>query len=294
MKSIKNIFFILVAVVVLHSCSPAGGNSAGHEYMPDMAHQVAYEANTYYTYSHNSWDEESTISRRDLSQPRLPVNGTVPRGYAGLFFAGDGAADQEKALLHGGNQINAIAVPVNGYVPFYYANNEDERTRASNDIQANPFPITQKGLEQGKLLYDINCGICHGEKGDGAGYLVRDPNPAAGDPGGVYPAAPANFLLDTFLNSSNGRYYYAIMYGKNVMGGYADKLSYEERWEVIHYIRALQAAEKKLVYSPDANTFNPVYGTPAKQMERLAAAAPVTDAAPPAGPAANHGQGGNH
>jgi len=46
------------------------------------------------------------------------------------------------------------------------------------------------------------------------------------------------------------------MHGKNVMGGYADKISYEERWQVIHYIRALQAAEHKKTYSETENTLN--------------------------------------
>ena len=41
--------------------------------------------------------------------------------------------------------------------------------------------------------------------------------------------------------ASEGRYYHAIMRGRNKMGAYADKLSFEERWDVIHYIRSLQA-----------------------------------------------------
>jgi hypothetical protein len=48
------------------------------------------------------------------------------------------------------------------------------------------------------------------------------------------------------------------MYGKNVMGSYADKLSFEERWEVIHYIRSLQAKSKNLEYSETANTLSNV------------------------------------
>jgi hypothetical protein len=40
------------------------------------------------------------------------------------------------------------------------------------------------------------------------------------------------------------------------MEPYADKLSYQERWEVIHYIRSLQAGTKKLEYTAAANTFN--------------------------------------
>ncbi|HMG14402.1 MAG TPA: cytochrome c, partial [Saprospiraceae bacterium] len=124
-----------------------------------------------------------------------------------------------------------------------------ERTRAMKEITKNPFPITPNALERGKDLFVIYCGICHGEKGDGAGYLVRDN-------GGKYPAQPANFVSDPFITSSEGRYYHAIMHGKNTMGSYADKLSYEERWDVIHYIRSLQSGVKSLVYNENENTFN--------------------------------------
>lgn len=44
------------------------------------------------------------------------------------------------------------------------------------------------------------------------------------------------------------------MYGKNVMGGYSDKLSYQERWEVIHYIRSLQAKVRGVTYGEAAAT----------------------------------------
>ena len=144
----------------------------------------------------------------------------------------------------------------NGSVPYYYKDTEEERARATKEITQNPFPITEASLEHGKNLYMIYCGICHGDKGDGQGYLVREENPAKGIVAGIYPAAPANFLLDTFVHSSAGRIYHSIMYGKNVMGSYADKLSYKERWEVIHYIRSMQAATKKAEYSASANTFN--------------------------------------
>ncbi len=114
-------------------------------------------------------------------------------------------------------------------------------------------------------MYNIFCGICHGESGNGLGYLA-DPD---ANPQSKYPVVPANFLNDEFLAASNGRYYHAIMYGKNVMGAYKDKMSYEERWQVIHYIRALQAKEKKLAYGPEVNTLNPEFGTPVSQMTQF-------------------------
>jgi mono/diheme cytochrome c family protein len=113
----------------------------------------------------------------------------------------------------------------------------------------NPFPIKAASLEQGKELYNIFCSTCHGEKADGNGYLLRED-------GGKYPAQPANLINEEFTAASNGRFYHSIMYGKNVMGGYADKLSYEERWNVIHYIRSLQAKNVSKVYSEEENTLN--------------------------------------
>ena len=47
-----------------------------------------------------------------------------------------------------------------------------------------------------------------------------------------------------------------MMYGKNVMGGYSDKLSFEERWQVMHYIRALQAKKLKVDYNEKSNTLS--------------------------------------
>jgi len=282
MKNFKYILYSVVAVGLLYSCTPAGGNFAGTEYMPDMAHSVGYESQSYANYKRNNWDSASVINRKFLSRPFNPAEGTIPRGYAGFSFSGPEAYDSIMNILRGGNKLNAIAVPVNGKVPYHYTDTEEERIRASKDIVGNPFPITAEGLAQGKELYDIYCGICHGEKGDGAGYLVRDANPAQGDLGGVYPAAPANFMLDTFYISTNGRFYHAIMYGKNVMGGYKEKLSFEERWQVIHHIRSLQATGKGLVYSASANTLNPNFGIPAALVKKSAPAPKLLSAPAPA------------
>ncbi len=224
-------------VVMLTACAPSGGESPGHEFMPDMFHSTAYEANVYDYYYYNTWGTEAEY--KHYANPRKPVAGTIPRGYVGLSQAEDAAS----------MKAHFQAMPINGHVPYYYEDTEEERTRATNEITQNPYPITSSGLARAKQLYDVYCGICHGEKGDGGGYLVRDD-------GGVYPAQPANFLLPEFVAASDGRYYHSIMYGKNVMGGYADKLSYEERWQVIHYIRALQADEAGLEYSELRNTLN--------------------------------------
>lgn len=266
MKSFKVLLIATIAIIILQACSPADGEYTGSEYMPDMGHSVAYEANTYNFYYYNTWDGASTEGLWKLSQPRLPVKGTVPRGYAGVSMASNATAQTAMMdRLRGGSSTNEIAVPLSGNAPYYYANTEEERLRATAEILDNPFPITADGLERGKELYEIFCGICHGTKGDGNGYLVSEENSNA-----VYPAQPAILLNDEFSAASNGRYYHAIMYGKNVMGGYADKMSYEERWQVIHWIRALQAKDKKLAYDEESNTLNESFGMPASRLSQIA------------------------
>jgi mono/diheme cytochrome c family protein len=263
MRTIKYLSIIFLGVAALQACSPAGGDHAGHEYMPDMGHPLTYEANVYDDYSYNSWNDESVIARKTLSNKNLPVTGTIPRGYVGV-----GSEDEAKMdLVQGVSSNSAIRTPLNGQVPYYYVDTEEDRTRATNEIIGNPYPITKGGLAKGKELYNIYCAICHGEKGDGQGYLVSEANKNV-----KYPAQPANFMQDQFYTANNGRYYHAIMYGKNVMQQHRDKLSYEERWQVIHYIRNMQAGAKQLKYDDKENTFFPAAGTPYAVVEAKKAA----------------------
>ncbi len=209
---------ILACLIMLSACQQPGGNTTGSEYMPDMGHSVAYEANYYNYYYNNTWGSEDEYY--EMAKPRHPVKGTVP-------YTANGAK-------------NAV---------YHYGESEEERLRAMNEVIDNPYKITDAGIAKGKELYNTFCATCHGEKADGAGYLVRED-------GGKYPVQPANFLLDEFIDASNGRYYHSIMRGRNLMGAYKDKLSYEERWQVIHYIRSLQAKERSLAYNQTTNTLN--------------------------------------
>jgi len=262
MKRFLTYTLLAIGLAAFVGCQNSGVNSPGKEYMPDMAHSVAYEANTYFDYYYNTWDSASVKRKYDLVQPGVPVSGTVPRGYASQYFAGMGAgssaveaqADALAGVYGLTDNIQDISTPVNGSVPYYYADTEAARLRAIADLQNNPFPITADGLARGKELYNIFCGICHGEKGDGNGVIYEN---------GAYPAAPANFLQESWRDTSSGAYYHAIMHGKNVMGHYKDKVSYEERWQIIHHIRALQAKEFKMVYTEAENTLVPSQAMPA-------------------------------
>ena len=277
-NKIQHLVFVLTAAALLvgfNSCQQAGVNKPGSEFIPDMTHSTAYEANVLTLYSLNSWDAESTLSRRQLSQPHLPVKGTIPRGYArtavndGTFASAEEAVRSTQENMD--KQQDGIHYTPNGHVPYYYPNTEEGRALAIQKILYNPFPITKKGVAEGQKLYKIYCGLCHGDKGDGAGYLVEGPRAKFG-------AQPANFTSDDFINSSNGRFYHAIMFGKNAMGSHADKLSFEERWQVIHYIRLLQAKAKKVKYNDEVNELNPEYGLPESQLPKAeASVAPMEE-----------------
>lgn len=220
--------------IFMMSCQQPGPNNPGSEYMPDMAHAVSYEANYYTYYSHNTWGTEEEY--HEMHQPKLPVKGTIPRDMS----------NRQRSSANSGT------------MPYAYVDTEESRSEAIANLIKNPYPITTDGLSRGKELYNTFCAICHGDKGDGAGYLVRDANPATGDAGGKYPVQPAILTNDEFTADSNGRLYHAIMFGKNLMGSYADKMNSEERWQVVHYIRALQANNKKLAYDQLSNTLNTV------------------------------------
>ena len=267
MKNFQTFIAAIALVLVLGvftSCQQAGGNQTGSEFIPDMAHSVAYEANVLTNYSLNTWDEESVKSRWDLSQPGTPVAGTVPRGYAAIGSYDLTFASAEDAILKTAESMKKNKARTNyrpnGHVPYFYPDTEEGRTAATEKIIYNPFPVTDEALANGKELYTIYCAICHGDKGDGDGYIVSGPQ-------SKYLAQPANFTDDQFVNASNGRFYHAIMYGKNVMGSHADKLSFEERWDVIHYIRSLQAKARKVKYNSEVNELNPDYGLPYAQIK---------------------------
>lgn len=242
-------YIVIFAIVALVACSPAEGDFRGSEYMPDMAHSVAYEANLYNYYGLNTFSDRDEY--RKYAEPGLPVEGTVPRGAAG-------SSSKMQGHFNGLTQNNEISIPQNGSKAYDYGNTDDERTRAAREIRSNPFPITNDGLATGKELYELFCGICHGNKGQGDGYLARENSP--------YGAVPANLVEQKFQDTTDGIFYHAIMHGKNVMGSYSDKISYEERWQVIHYIRSLQAKEAGSEYSASQNTFN-ASGTPIESMD---------------------------
>jgi len=100
------------------------------------------------------------------------------------------------------------------------------------DALVNPLPRTQAVLLQGREAYRVRCLVCHGALGDGVPTLTA-----------AYQAKPANLVSPEFRTAPDGRFYLAIVDGKNAMPTYAADMSEDERWAAIHYVRALQRAQ---------------------------------------------------
>jgi mono/diheme cytochrome c family protein len=95
----------------------------------------------------------------------------------------------------------------------------------------NPLPRTKASLERGRKIYNTNCFVCHGERGLGDGPVV---NP--------FPI-PKSLQSEDMLRWKDGHLFHVITKGQGVMPSYAQQVQPEDRWAVIHYIRALQRAE---------------------------------------------------
>lgn len=117
---------------------------------------------------------------------------------------------------------------------------------AYNAMQS-PYKFGESEMEEGKRLYNIYCGICHGSALDGNGPLFAS---------GKFASMPANFKGENYLNMSAGKMYYAVIYGKNTMGSYASQLDEHQRWAVIAYIKKVQSENGGAAFTMGATEAN--------------------------------------
>ncbi|GAA4971887.1 cytochrome c [Algibacter aquimarinus] len=120
-----------------------------------------------------------------------------------------------------------------GFVPFDIENSTEGYELAKATL-LSPIDSTQVDLVRGKELYDIYCGICHGNKGNGQGKLVQREKILG---------IPSYDDVGRAINE--GSIYHTIYYGKNTMGSYANQLNEEERWQVVSYVLKLKADLEK-------------------------------------------------
>ncbi len=99
-----------------------------------------------------------------------------------------------------------------------------------------PLKPTESLMQMGREKYEIFCVSCHGVAGDGNG--VTKP----------YGILATSYHDDRLRTETDGYIYDVITNGKGLMYGLKDRMSPEERWAVVLYVRALQRSQNA---SPD-------------------------------------------
>ena len=136
---------------------------------------------------------------------------------------------QEKSSVFTNN--SGMRLPVEGtiargHLPYPY-----KGQLTPTETLPNPLLPTTEVLELGKKKFNTYCSPCHGNHADGDSRLR-----------GQFPNPPT-LHSQRARDFGDGMIYHIIVNGQNVMPSYESQTSIEERWSIVHYVRALQRAK---------------------------------------------------
>lgn len=98
-------------------------------------------------------------------------------------------------------------------------------------VEEFPMTITEEVIARGQNRFNIYCAPCHSKLGDGNGMIVQR---------GV--SRPPSYMEDRLTTSPVGHFYDVITNGYGRMYSYNQQLPVRDRWAIVAYVRALQAA----------------------------------------------------
>lgn len=96
----------------------------------------------------------------------------------------------------------------------------------------NPVPSDEASLARGSELYNRYCVVCHGPEGVGTGAYVLEKWPAL---------AAYNLAGETVQGYPDGYIYGMIRVGRGLMPQYGHQITHFDRWNIVNYVRQLQA-----------------------------------------------------
>jgi mono/diheme cytochrome c family protein len=111
--------------------------------------------------------------------------------------------------------------------------------KEASDLK-NPAASTPASLKEAKALYEKECAVCHGPKGDGKGAGAV-----------ALQVRPADFTDSPMMDGmTDGDLFYKLSEGRMPMAAYKGKLSEEQRWKLVSYLRTFNKkdAGKKSVH----------------------------------------------
>ena len=136
---------------------------------------------------------------------------------------------QEKSLVFTDNY--GMRQPVEGTVARGYLPYPFKGQLNPTETLPNPLLPTKEVLELGKKKFLTSCSPCHGNYADGDSRLR-----------GQFPNPPT-LHSQRARDFSDGMIYHIMVNGQNIMSSYQTQTTVEERWAIVHYIRALQRAK---------------------------------------------------
>jgi len=111
---------------------------------------------------------------------------------------------------------------------------------AAEKLRKNPLAANDVNYNAAKPIYNEKCANCHGDsgKGDGSDAMMYDP-------------APSDLTDATRMNKlSDGEIYYQITQGRKPMPSFRNKLTEEQRWQLVILVRSFSGA---IVFPPAQN-----------------------------------------
>jgi mono/diheme cytochrome c family protein len=107
--------------------------------------------------------------------------------------------------------------------------------RAAANAASAPA-ITPALLQRGQERFDIYCRPCHSPLGDGDGPVVRRGFPQ-----------PPSFHEQRLRDAPDRHFFDVMTNGHGIMYSYADRVTPQDRWAIVAYIRALQLSQHATV-----------------------------------------------
>lgn len=223
-------FLTLFAVLCVAAIGVAGWQGKKSKDTPviifdDMDYQAKYKP----------LGESTFAGFADGRMARPPVTGTVARGSAqepGVVFSAEYKAAAVTNVEFSTGK-DASGKFIDGFP-------KSSLTASADGKGLAPYAVDTKVLDLGKHKYDIYCAICHGPAADGNGIMKKRGEVQDGEEA---ISAIANLQGETYRKYPNGQVFDVISHGAKTMLGYGDKLTTEERWAVVAYLRALQLSQ---------------------------------------------------
>ncbi len=93
---------------------------------------------------------------------------------------------------------------------------------------ANPVAADERSLRNGRMYYQINCAVCHGEAGKGDGPILK-----------AKAIFPPPLIGASAEGKTDGYIFGIIRNGRGAMPSY-NRIEEMDRWDVVNYVRGLQ------------------------------------------------------